>query len=353
MNFGLGLAALDAYDKAQDAQKDRDYHYALQDADLKTLPDRTQAQQTGYQMQTANNKLGLDKISNAQANQPTYNQIANNQAQGALAQSNADLAALPGRIERAAVQGQLDQQGQSDMVLGTLGGLLARNDKDAALNFANGIAKAGNIMPNTNGKTFTDIQPVQGGQQGDGFNFVTSDGESRFVPAASVKAAMGKLKSGDYTFFHTGDGSVYSGNKQTGVVTQAQKGDPNILRGQHTPAEVQTMEWLMKNGVAKSPSTAWDMVRSAREKTRNNFVLDYVGKNAAGLDEAGAQDVAAQAGKIYDSLRSNQGYGAQPQGRSPNGASAADRARQQLGLGNAGSVMTDDPQPNAIGLPSP
>jgi hypothetical protein len=206
------------------------------------------------------------------------------------------------------VQGVLDQQGQSAVVLGTIGQLISRKDKAGAINFANEIAKQGNVLPNTNGKTFTDLQEVRkgvNGAQGDGYVFTTKAGERIFTPIEAISGAMGKLKSGEYQFIHTGDGSVYSGNKTTGQVTQAFKGDPRAARAQHTPAEIQTMEYLVSKGVAKDVNQAWDMVRSSREKTRNSFITDFVAKNA--LNPKDAQAVAQQAGQIYDSLRQNQG----------------------------------------------
>lgn len=351
MNIGYGLAALDSYYKEGDARKERDYVQAKREAELSTLGDKTEADRSGYQLrggqnranaellsgQTANAKsrlglesadlegqaqrqpdeiktkninagIGLANAENDQANVPASLQVKNNTLEGQLMTSDATLKQLPMKLQQLATQGVLDQRGQSEVVLGTMGQLIARQDKTGAIAFANDIAKVGNILPNTNGKQFTDIQPVRKGQngaQGDGYNFVTSDGQSRFVPVEAISGAMQKLKSGEYQFIHTNDGSVYSGNKSTGAVTQAYQGDPKLLRGQHTPAEIQTMEYLVSKGVAKDTNQAWDMVRSSREKTRNSFITDYVAKNAMNPNDA--QKVAQQAGQIYDSLRQNQG----------------------------------------------
>lgn len=351
MNIGLGLIAADNYFKEGDARKEREYVQAKRDSELSTLGDKTNADRSGYQLrdsqnransellpnQTANAKtrLGLDAtelagqaerqpteiktkaaqanigLANAQndeANVPSSLQVKNNMLQSQLMTSEADVKTLPGKLQRLAVQGALDQQGQSDVVLGTMGQLIARQDKAGALAFANEIAKQGNILPNTNGKQFTDIVPVRKGQngaQGDGYLFHTSDGKQVFTPVEAISGAMQKLKSGEYQFIHTNDGSVFAGNKSTGAVQQAYKGDPKALRAQHTPAEIQTMEYLVSKGVAKDTNQAWDMVRSSREKTRNSFITDYVAKNAMNPNDA--QKVAQQAGQIYDSLRQNQG----------------------------------------------
>lgn len=372
MNIGYGLAALDSYYKEGDARKTREYVQAKRDSELSALGDKTDADRSGYQLRSGQNRantellpgqtrnaqsrigleaadlegqaqrqpdeiktkninagIGLANAENDQANVPSSLQVKNNTLEGQLMTSEATLKQLPMKLQQLATQGVLDQRGQSDVVLGTMGQLIARQDKAGALSFANDIAKVGNILPNTNGKQFTDIQPVRKGQngaQGDGYNFVTSDGQSRFVPVEAISGAMGKLKSGEYQFIHTGDGSVYSGNKSTGQITQAYKGDPKAMRAQHTPAEIQTMEYLVSKGVAKDTNQAWDMVRSSREKTRSSFVMDYVSKNA--LPGADTNKLSDDAGKIYDQLRQNQGAVSTPS-NSPS-AGTVDPAIQSL-----------------------
>lgn len=40
------------------------------------------------------------------------------------------------------------------------------------------------------------------------------------------------------------------------------------------PAEIQTAQWLLNNGVAKDETEAWEMVRGARTRPRQDFALD-------------------------------------------------------------------------------
>lgn len=383
MNIGYGLAALDSYYKEGDARKERDYVQAKRDAELSSLGDKTDSERTGYQLRSGQNransellpdqtknaksrlglesvdlqgqaerqpdeiktkntnaKIGLANAENDEANLPSSLQVKNNALQSQLLTADATLQQLPQKLQQLAVQGAIDQQGQSDVVLGTMGQLIARQDKAGAINFANEIAKQGNILPNTNGKQFTDIQPVRKGEngaQGDGYNFVTSDGQSRFVPVEAIGGAMQKLKSGKYHFIHTSDGSVYSGNENTGAVTQAYKGDPKAMRGQHTPAEIQSVEWLLANvpKYKNNPEAAWESVRSAREKTRTAFIMEYVAKNA--LPGQDPNKLQQQAGELYDTVRQNQGPMTQPS----NSPSAG-----KLGSGSY------DPQINSlIGIP--
>jgi hypothetical protein len=133
---------------------------------------------------------------------------------------------------------------------------------------------------------------------------VTADGEERVVPVSTLQTARQRLGTGEYSFLHTGDGSVFAGNKKTGEVKQGFKGDPNNLGKEHAPADVKTAEWLISKGIAKDPNRAWEMVRSAKEKTRQAFIMDYVSKNSnPGRERQSAQD----AGLIYDQLKSETG----------------------------------------------
>ena len=335
MNLGLGLLAADEYFKEDDRRNVRDYEQKKRAAELSTLDDRVAAERSGYQLRTGQNQQGLDLLpgeteikrtaqktagiqanmglsnaQNDQSNLPKVQEVKNNTLQGQVLQSRADLDNLPEKIRQASVSGALSGEGQRDVVLGTLAHYISGNDKAGAIEFANRIAKMSDIMPGTNGKTFTDIAPVRGGQEGDGYNFTTSDGVTRFVPAKAMQAALGKMKNGDYQFIHDNNGNVYAGNKQTGTVTQTHQGDPTLAGKQHTPAEIQTMEYLVKNGVAKNTAHAWDMVRSSREKTRSSFIMDFVSKNALpGQDVSKLED---QAGKLYDSLRGSQAPAASP-----------------------------------------
>jgi len=362
MDLGLGLIAADQYFKEGDdrvlrqrAQERYDAEKQRTASELSLLDDKAAAERTGYQLRTGQNQanssllpdqtanaktrlgldakdltgqaerqgdeiktkginaqIGLSNAQNTQANLPTQQEVSNNALKGQLMTSQADLQMLPEKLHRAAVQGELDSQGQSDVVLGTMGQLISRQDKAGALEFANKIAKTSSILPNTNGKTFTDIVPVRKGERGapgDGYIFVTSDGERKFTPVEAISGAMNKLKTGKYNFIHDRFGNVYSGNESTGSVSKVASADPTTLaaiHGEHTPADIQSTQWLMAN-VPKfkgNPEAAWDAVRSSKEKTRNAFIMDYVSKNA--LPGADTNKMATDAGAIYDSLRSSQ-----------------------------------------------
>jgi len=355
MNIGLGLIAADEYFKEGDRRQLREHQQALRDYERDMLPDKANAERSGYQLRNSQNNansellpsqtenakkrigldsaelegqaerqpteiktkgiqagIGLANAENDQINVPWSLQVKNNGLAGQVLNSEHEIATLPQKLRMAATQGTLSEQGQMDVVLGTMGGLISRNDKAGALRFANEIAKTSEVLPGTNGVTFTDIKPASGGPQGPGYHFITSDGKTIFAPKDAIGGAMQKLQSGKYKFIERSDGSIFAGNEANGRGGIVQGGDPAMLRGknaQHTPADIQSAEWLMER-VPKfkgNPEAAWDAVRSSKEKTRSSFIMDYVSKNA--LPGTDSNKMAQEAGAMYDALRRNQGGG--------------------------------------------
>ena len=74
------------------------------------------------------------------------------------------------------------------------------------------------------------------------------------------------------------------------------------------PAEIRTPEWLLDRGVAKDESEAWDMVRGARTKSRQEFALDFAKsiltnqRNAFPDDQISPQQAMQQGLDLYDSI---------------------------------------------------
>lgn len=406
MNLGLGLIAADNYFKEGDARKERDYVQARRDAELSTLDDKTNADRTGYRLRNdqnnANSRLlpnqtknaesrlrldavnldaeaerqtddnaakglaskgsvvnakaaninagiGLSNAQNDQDNLPKSLQIKNAGLEIQSQTSAAALAELPEKLARAATQGVIDQQGQSDVVLGNLGQLISRQDKAGALNFANRIAKVGNILPNTNGKTFTDIIPVRKGENGatgDGYVFHTSDGGKVFTPVEAISGAMSKIKSGKYKFIERGDGSIFAGDEGTGRGALVQDGDPAMLRSRNaknTPASVQEAEWVMANKDNPTAMAAWNKVRSLRGDGRQLFIKDLMAKSIMGNETPDQLNSKADMyGKLFDEMSRGSG---QKQATSP-APSAPSPASNTPALG------TLDPQiKSLLGLP--
>lgn len=360
MNIGLGLLAADEYFKEGDRRQVRDYQQKLRDADLSVLDDRTAATRSGYQDTAATNaaraqlrpgqtanaqkRLGLDatnmeaeaerqpvenktravnaamglaKAENAQANVPQTLALENNKLYADWKKSQFELEQLPDKLARAATQGLIDEQGQSEVVLASLGKLLANKDKTGALAFANKVAKTGNLLPGTNGKTFTDIVDVnkgEGGAPGDGYVVVTSEGEKRFIPREKFDSAMAAQRSGKYKFIERDDGSIFAGDEGTGRGSIVQPGDPAISRSGrngNAPASVQEAQWVMQNKNNPEAMQAWEKVRASRGG-RKEFVQALMAKGVDGQETpAELREKANAYGALFDEINKTNGTGGQ------------------------------------------
>lgn len=57
-------------------------------------------------------------------------------------------------------------------------------------------------------------------------------------------------------------------------LSDSQRVSMGIGHSEKTPADVQTAQWLVDQGIAQDPSQAWEMVRSAKSKPKKQYVLE-------------------------------------------------------------------------------
>lgn len=322
--LNLGLAAADAYYRADDARVLREqqrerfgWDKQRTEADLSTLPERTEANRSGYQLQSAQNRANLD--------------IVPNQAAVAKALSEFSVEELPSRIAQMRQQRIFSDVDAQTAGIAKLADLIQMGDPQQITSYLNAWRKT-----NPSGVK-ADVAQVGFTKDEKGENvFVALDAQGNplmQMSAGQIQRVRDSLGKTDLKVLKPGDTLV---GVKNGRATNMATGpvDPQLIKGlgkQNSPAEIQTMNWLIENKVAKDQKQAWDMVRSSREKTRSSFVLDYVSKNAMpGMDP---KKVADQAGIIYDELR---------------------RGDADTGQSNSTSTSTLDPRVNSlIGLPSP
>lgn len=335
MNIGLGLAALPAYWNGRESAAREQYTQAKRDSELSLLPLETEKKKAQLGLDNLNiqrevgraddinqakdiqAKVGLSNAQADQVNQPEKQKIETNKLNYQRQVSDHELSGLADKLQQASVQGVLDRQGQSDAVLGTLGQLLTGYNKEGALKFANEIAKRGDVLPNTNGKVFTDITPVEKGSSiksengfiqapEKGYTFVTEDGTNVFTPMSAFIGAMSKQKSGKYSLTHTPDGSLYTLNQNTGMVNQVAKGDPAYYTNKRTEREgplQRDVNYLVnEHGMSKDQALAH--LNSAKTTSREQFVLNAIkDKTANSYDYKPTQSDINNFGNLYDSVR--------------------------------------------------
>lgn len=283
---------------------------------ISNLPSKAQAQLSTYEETTGANQeraqvrpgrvsntlkqqgmesYGLDRAS---ARQPTEEDVKDTNARSQAITAQSTLDNLPDALQTAAMKGLIDKQGVQEVTQGIVADFIGKNDKQGAIDFTNKLAARGGVN-----RKVVNIQ-----QTPTGYSFIYEDGGSHVMPVADVYRArqmyLQKLNAGKYHFLAAKDGSVVAGNENTGRADVVYQGNPNTMNQEHQPAEVKTAEWLIKNGAAKDANQAWAMVRSAKEKTRSEFVMDIVSRNAMYGQDA---KMAQQAGAIYDTIKESEG----------------------------------------------
>lgn len=344
LSGGGGLAAINAYDQAMnDVEKRQRFEWERQraEAELSNLDAKARAERSGYDLSAGQNRAGLEllpswknaqesnynettganqeeavarpgRVSNtlkqqgmesygldrASARQPTEEDVKDTNARAQTLTSQSTLDNLPDQLQTAAMKGLIDKQGVHEVMQGIVADFIGKNDKQGAINFMNKSAEKGGV-----GRKVVDIQQTQ-----TGYKFIDADGGAHEMPVADIYRArqmyLQKLNAGKYKFLAAKDGSVVAGNENTGRADVVYQGNPNTMNQEHQPAEVKTAEWLIKNGAAKDANQAWAMVRSAKEKTRSEFVMDIVSRNAMYGQDA---KMAQQAGAIYDTIKESEG----------------------------------------------
>lgn len=352
MNLGLGLVAADNYFKEGDARKERDFTQAKRDAELSTLGDVTNERRSGAQLRTKQNTANLGLV-DAQADvakskltleqgdvkgklerQPNEQATAANNAEVAKTLSEFNVEDLPRVIGEKRRAGIFSEADAGTTAIAKLADLINTGDSQQVVTFMNAMNDT--HPPEQRKAPVAAVGITKDPKTGENV-FVAQDAQGNEIIKMSqsqmkrVRDSVGKT---DLKVLNAGDTLVGVKNGQASIMATAPEKASTLK--QHTPAEVQTMEWLMSKGVAKDANGAWDMVRSAREKTRNAFVMDYVGKNA--LPGADTNKMADDAGKIYDNLKNGAGLNNAPPAGSPS---------------NNGSAGTVDPRINSlIGVPS-
>lgn len=305
MNIGAGLSAANAFFKQNEHIQDRDYlakqrayQQQVMDTEAAGLSDASAAKTAANRLAAARANAGMETLPQETQNRMAglgleSGDIAFRKAQQPAMQENARkattvqgagldsaIAQIPEQ-EKARVAGNAGAANQRhQQALIELSSYLTSNDKAGALSHVNAVADAEALRTGTAGKKFVDIQAVGDGEDR-AFALVAEDGSQIAIPYAAVLQAKQAGQSGKYKFF-TDDktGRVIAADERTGRVEEKIAADPQRMRAlldsgsgsDSDPADVKTAKWLKRTGIAQTDQQSWDMARSARAKSRAEWV---------------------------------------------------------------------------------
>lgn len=334
--LGLGMIAADAYfrqNRQQELDQQQRERYAAEkqrtDAENSTLGDATsarRAQLLAQRMQAegqAKAQPGLDTLTQMRTDNQIQGERDNSALQperqrGALA--NAKVAAdtaefnagdMPNQVRDRRVQRANTNAQQHVQSIAQLAGVIKTGDSKAVLQYMNDLSDAqhgpGNHAPiaqvgytkdpNTGENVFTALDA-----NGKTVMQMSSSQMQRISDSLKPAPKVEKLKPGESL------ATVQPDGRASTVLTAP--GDKEGTK-QHTPAEIQSAEWLMKNGVATDATNAWNKVRSAREKTRGSFIADMIKDSITPKESPDSVRKKQELfGGLYDQIQREQGGGA-------------------------------------------
>lgn len=177
----------------------------------------------------------------------------------------------------------------------------------------------------------------------------------------SKEAAAGREAQGD--LINDDKGTTYSRTGSTATPLKDDQGNPIKVasggKAQDKPAEVSTAEWLISQGVAKTPAEAWKMVRSARadpDKSRASIYkawLDALTKGALGQPDAAdlqkqAQDATEKTLQYLDQEPGDAGGDTGSQGGAGSSKTAVPHTQDTEDVVTPANVIPADPAKRVI-----
>lgn len=230
-----------------------------------------------YALSDAQNKVSMQPVTQDTAN--TQAQTANVQARGIFDQSAEALRQAKGNQIISGAQ-------QADIMFANLGSLLSEGRHDDAKAYANAIIANKNLFPNTNDLgSVTDIKNTPNGVE---FSF--QNGQPMVVPAGAFTSAMARARGGDYHHVES-DGNVFLYDKKTGKSSQLAKADPTVTGSNKMGPLERDVNYLTRAHGMK-PDQALSYINSAKTKSEKEFVLEGIkAKNDMG-QKTSDQDVA-------------------------------------------------------------
>ena len=349
MNLGLGMVGANAFFDQQRKLEQYDYEKARRESELSTLPDKTEADRSGYQLrgkqnnanigladtqaENAKKKLELEGagLDAAKERQPLEQAAALNGAEINKALSEFQVQDLPRVIAEKKRAGVFSDADASVAAIGKLAELIKLGDQGQVVTFMNAMNEAKDPGQRTAPIAGVGIQ--QDPKTGEKL-FVATDANGAVVtkvPHSHMQAVMNSLGKSEFKTVNAGDSLVQiKGGVATPVYTAPESA--RSAAAKQGPLERDVGYLVTQHGMTKDQALAH--LNSAKTMTREQFILKSV-QDSIAMGKKPTSEEVANFGTLYDSARqapATQKPAAAPASNSPAPANLDPQIKSLLGI---------------------
>lgn len=339
--LGLAVAAYGGY-QARDRQlkdqayqdRQREYGTAQMDANQAGLADAAAARDSGNRLTAAQNgaELGLvpqrtaiaaSQLTQKQDLLPRQQETERKKTEMQGQQADQDFEMFGQHLRQQRIEGAITDQAAQTMAMHKLVDVIDTGAPQQVLSYFNSIVKAGALgdMP---GPQADDVRLIKGPDGTDKVALMSGGKPIIALGAAEMDRIRQQGQKYDYKVVGKSLVKTDARGNATPVFTSP---EATAERAGRQPAEVQTMDWMVKNGVAKDANDAWGKLRTAREKGKAGFIADMMkGSIMPGMSEDDLRKQETAFGSMFDRLNS----GGRPAASNSNPVNTLDPKVQSL-----------------------
>ena len=318
-NLGLAVAAYGGYQKRDRQIKDdvyldrqREYGTAQMDANQAGLTDAAAARDSANKLSAAqsNAEIGLvpqraaiagSQLQQKQALLPIQQETERKKTEMQGQQTDQDYEMFGQHLRKQRIEGAITDQAAQTMALHKLVDVIDTGAPQQVLTYFNSIVKAGALgdMP---GPQADDVRMIKGE---DGTEKVALMSGGKPIIALGAKEMDRIRQQGQKYDYKVVGKSLVKTDARGNATPVFTSPEATAERAGRQPAEVQTMDWMVKNGVAKDANDAWGKLRTAREKGKAGFIADMMkGSIMPGMSDEDLRKQETAFGSMYDRLNS-------------------------------------------------
>lgn len=351
MDLGLAMAGANAFFKEQQAQDIRDrekqryeWEKARAEAEMSTLPDKTAADRSGFQLRAGQNQQGIELLPGETANKKTEQGIKTTELTGqqnrlpqteetkdinagmglatakaeqemqsdviqqkknvqtiATAVSNLDVEELPRTLAQKRLQNEISQSDSDVMIAAKLSDLIDAGDTTSIVRLLNAQKKT---ITDPKIAGLPDVASVARAKDANGVEYlVLKDAKGNQITARPIegyRAAKSSLAKIDYKTVDAGDSLVrVQGGKVTPVYTAPESEKSKATKAGPLERDVN----YLSSTFGMSQEQALAHLNSAKTMSRSQFILKSV-QDLIAIGKQPTPDQEKQIGEVYDRITS-------------------------------------------------